>query len=52
MRIFSLARFVDAGGPDRPMYSAFVAVEEGLRFPEDAADVDAVPFLLRRFRIL
>jgi hypothetical protein len=52
MRVVSLAWFVDAGGPDRPVDSAFVAVEEGLRFPDDAADVDAVPFLLRRLRIL
>jgi hypothetical protein len=34
------------------MYTTFVAVEEGLRLPDDTADVDAVPFLLRHFCIL
>jgi hypothetical protein len=52
MRIFTLARLVYARGPDSPMYSTFVAVKEGLRLPNDAADVDAVPFLLRHFCIL
>jgi hypothetical protein len=33
-------------------YSAFVAEEQGLRLPDDAADIDAVPVLLRRFCIL
>jgi hypothetical protein len=52
MRIFTLAGLVDAGGPDSPMYSTPVAVEEGLRLADDAADEDAVPFLLRHFCIL
>jgi hypothetical protein len=34
------------------MYSALVAVEEGLRLADDAAHIDAVTVLLCRFCIL